>query len=106
MSTVSRHWTLTPAEVRILIRPDVLEKYTGNPPEWYKATFSEDQRTIIRNVLENAGKIQNKDEKTVIGYMNRQVVWVREAFIVILEEEIKNGSPSEDIAVSAKGISS
>ena len=94
MSLVTRHWTLSPSEIRVLTRPDVLEKYRANPPEWYAGMFSGEQKLQILNVLKNAGEVENQDEKSVLEFINKQPPWLREALIVILEEEIKKGRPA------------
>ena len=86
---------MSPSEVRVLSRPDVLEKYRANTPEWYSGMFSEEQRQQILDILKKAGEIRNGDENSVIDYINRQPAWLREALIVILEEEIKEVRPAE-----------
>jgi len=89
MSLISEHWILNASEIHVLLSAEVTEKYEKYPPEWYTGTFSGEQRSIIQNVLKNALKIQNKDDKEVTEYINKQEVWLREAFIVMIEEEIK-----------------
>jgi hypothetical protein len=91
VSVISEHWTLTASEVRILLNEGVLEKYEGNPPEWYVEMFSAEQRISIQNVIKKAREFPERDNKVVIDYINKQETWLREAFIVIIEEEIKTG---------------
>ena len=102
MTEVTRHWTLSPSEVRVLMRPEVFEKYQANPPDWFTGMFSEEQRQQILNVLKDSGGMQNQDEQQVIDLVNRQPDWLREALIVILEEEIKKGRPA---AVTRSSVS-
>jgi hypothetical protein len=72
-----------------------MKKYQANPPEWFTGMFSEEQRLQILDILKKAGEIQGGDEKSVIDYVNRQPAWLIEALIVMLEEEIKKGRPTE-----------
>lgn len=94
MTVVTRHWTLSLSEVRILMRPEVLEKYQANPPEWFTVMFSDGQIQQIVNILKTAGGMHHQDENQVIDYVNKQPEWLREALIVILEEEIKTERPA------------
>jgi hypothetical protein len=71
------------------MRPDVLKKYQANPPEWFTGMFSEEQRLQILNVLKTAGGMLQQDEKSVNEFVNKQPTWLREALIVMLEEELR-----------------
>ena len=93
---------MSPSEVRVLIRPDVLEKYAANPPDWFTGMFSQEQRLQILNILKTAGGMQNQDEHLVNEYVNKQPAWLREALIVMLEEEIKKRRPE---AVTQSSVS-
>lgn len=72
MSVITRHRPMSPSEVRVLMRPDVLEREQANPPDRFTGMFTDEQ---ILGILKPGGAMQNQDEKSVIDDGNKQPAW-------------------------------